>query len=236
MDVRGRMNRPTVSPWTTRLHQYRWLVAPVLAWSAAGLIGVLFLHLGSEVNEGETRVFDTYFLRVAYAMRAAHPWLEGLMRDLSGLGSTVVLLLLTLGVCGYLALTRSRVASAIVLCSIGTGVVAVESLKAAFGRVRPDAAFAAFPATGMSFPSGHSSMSAVVFLTLGALWAHSHDRIWERVYILCVAALLTVLVGVSRAALGVHWATDVIGGWAFGIAWATAWLLIAKRLDGRPGT
>lgn len=202
----------------------------MLAWSAASLIAVLFLHLGSEVNEGETRAFDTYLLRAAQALRAGHPWLEGVMRDLSGLGSTVVLVLLTLCVSGYLALMRSRIAAAIVLCSIGSAVVAVEFFKAGFGRLRPDAAFAAFPAAGMSFPSGHSSMAAVVFLTLGTLWASTHDRLWERVYTVGVAAFLTLLVGISRAALGVHWATDVLGGWAFGIAWASAWLLIAERL------
>ncbi len=202
----------------------------MLAWSGASLIAVLFLHLGSEVNEGETRGFDTYSLRAAQAVRAAYPGLESVMRDLSALGSTVVLVLVTLWVSGYLALMRSRVASAIVLCSIGSAMLGVELFKAGFGRLRPDAAFAAFPAAGMSFPSGHSSMSAVVFLTLGAMWASTQDRLWERMYIVGVAASLTILVGISRVALGVHWATDVLGGWAFGIAWASAWLLVGERL------
>lgn len=229
------MNLPKLPLWRARIHQSRWLVAPVLAWSAASLVAVLFLHLGSEVNEGETLAFDMLSLRAAQAMRAAHPWLESVMRDLSGLGSTVVLVLLTLWVSGYLALMRSRVASAIAVCSIGSAVLAMELFKVGFGRGRPDAAFAAFPATGMSFPSGHSSMAAVVFLTLGAMWASTQDRLWERIYIVGVAATLTILVGISRAALGVHWATDVLGGWAFGIAWASAWLLIAQQLKRQAG-
>ena len=121
--------------------------------------------------------------------------------------------------------------AAIVAVSIGTAAASVELMKTGFGRLRPDASFAQFAATGLSFPSGHSSMSAVVFLTLGVLLARTHARRSERFYILGVAALLTLLVGVSRAALGVHWATDVIGGWAFGTAWATGWLLIASRLE-----
>jgi undecaprenyl-diphosphatase len=81
----------------------------------------------------------------------------------------------------------------------------------------------------MSFPSGHASMSAIVFLTLGALLANTRGRWVERVFILATAAIATFLVGVSRVALGVHWATDVLAGWALGTGWATAWLLVAHR-------
>ncbi|MEZ5701041.1 MAG: phosphatase PAP2 family protein [Burkholderiaceae bacterium] len=88
-------------------------------------------------------------------------------------------------------------------------------------------------ATGLSFPSGHTSMSAIVFLTIGALIAVTHQRAGERAYIVLAACLLTVLVGVSRIALGVHWTTDVIGGWAFGSAWAVVWLQVARMLTRR---
>jgi undecaprenyl-diphosphatase len=105
----------------------------------------------------------------------------------------------------------------------------VAALKAAFGRLRPDPMFAELTVPGLSFPSGHATMSATVFLTAGALIAATHRRWAERAYILSAAALLTALVGVSRAMLGVHWATDVLGGWAFGSAWALLWLLLANR-------
>jgi undecaprenyl-diphosphatase len=71
-------------------------------------------------------------------------------------------------------------------------------------------------------------MSAIAFLTMGALIAATRRRTRERIYILLVAGLLTLLVGISRVALGVHWATDVMGGWAFGAAWAVVWLLVAR--------
>jgi undecaprenyl-diphosphatase len=213
------------------LDRHRLLVAPLVACSAASLLAWLFLLLGSEINEGETRGFDAYFLHAARTIRAAHPWVAEVMRDLSGLGSTVSLFLLTAGACGYLVLTSRRLSAVLVALSVGMATACVELLKAGFGRLRPDAAFSHFAAPGLSFPSGHSSMSAVVLLTLAALVARTHARPSERCYILGVAALLTILVGVSRAALGVHFATDVLGGWAFGTAWATAWLLIASRLS-----
>jgi undecaprenyl-diphosphatase len=87
-------------------------------------------------------------------------------------------------------------------------------------------------APGLSFPSGHAGISAIVFLTLGALLASTRSRAVERSYILGTATLMTVLVGLSRIALGVHWATDVLAGWAFGAVWALIWLMLARRLSG----
>jgi undecaprenyl-diphosphatase len=78
----------------------------------------------------------------------------------------------------------------------------------------------------MSFPSGHAAMSATVFLTVGALLASTRQRRSERAYILVCSMALSMLVGVSRVVLGAHWATDVLGGWTFGCAWATTWLLV----------
>jgi undecaprenyl-diphosphatase len=103
--------------------------------------------------------------------------------------------------------------------------------KAGFARVRPDAQFAQFVADGASYPSGHSSMAAVVYLTLGALIARMHRRRIEKAYILGAAASLALLVGISRAAMGVHWATDVAGGWALGIAWAAACMFTVRWAD-----
>jgi undecaprenyl-diphosphatase len=197
------------------------------------LLAFGFAKLGSEVMEGETRSFDMHALQMADMLRSTHVWLTSVMRDLSGMGSTVVLTLVTTATVGYLVLVNARAAAILVASAVVSGTLLVSVFKGAFGRLRPDIAFAALQESSLSFPSGHASMSAIVYLTLGALIASTRRRWSQRLYILFVAALMTAMVGVSRVALGVHWATDVLGGWAFGAAWAMAWLLLAQYLGRR---
>jgi undecaprenyl-diphosphatase len=135
---------------------------------------------------------------------------------------------------GYLALVSARVTALLVATAVVTGSLCVSGLKAGFGRLRPAADFAEHIAPGLSFPSGHAVVSAIVYLTLGALLASTRSRAIERTYILAMASLMTWLVGLSRIALGVHWATDVLAGWAFGAAWALVWLLLARKLARGP--
>lgn len=213
--------------------RYRSLLKPLLIGLASALLALAFVLLGSEVLEGDTRSFDTHLLHSAQSLRASHIWLAEVLRDLSGLGSTTVLTLFTVATVGYLALVSARTTAFLVGASVATGAILVSVFKSAFGRLRPDAAFAEVVTSGLSFPSGHASMSAVVFLTLGALVASTRNRLGERAYILVTAAFMTLLVGLSRVALGVHWATDVLGGWAFGAGWAMLWLLFARRSGGR---
>lgn len=213
------------------IESLRSLVAPLLAGLSVVLLLLLFALLAGEVFEGGTRSLDTLLLQAAQRYRAAHPHFGEVMRDLSGLGSTVVLSFLVITALAYLVLLSARRTALLVAASTLSGAALIHLLlKPTFGRLRPDLAFADHAAWGMSFPSGHASMSAIVFLTLGALMADTRSRWIERVFILAIASGATFLVGVSRVALGVHWVTDVLAGWALGAAWATGWLLVAHRV------
>lgn len=229
-------DRPT-PPRTCPVHQplarfdsYRPLFRPLIAGLVVVLLVWAFIEISGEMVEGDTGAFDTSILRGAQSLRTGRPWVAEVMRDLSGLGSTAVLTLLTLITVGYLVVVRAPATALLVAAAVIAGSAAINLLKAQFGRPRPDRTFAELLAPGMSFPSGHAAMSAIVFLTLGALLASTRGRAREQVYILAMATLMTVLVGMSRIALGVHWATDVLAGWAFGTAWALIWLLVARRL------
>ena len=225
------MDETAVDPPATRRARLRGLLGPLLVGGAAAAFVALFLLLGGEVLEGDTHALDDLVLRAAQSLRAEHPWFARTMIDVSSLGSrTVLTLFVTVGV-GYLLVVRRPVVALLVAVSASCGGLLVSAFKATFARSRPDAGFAEIVVTGLSFPSGHASMSAAVYLTLGALVAATRSSLRERAYVLAVSALLAGLVGASRVALGVHWLTDVLGGWAFGSAWAIGSLLLARRVS-----
>ena len=203
---------------------------PVVFILIAIALGLFFAYFSSEVAEGDSQAFDLYVVQYAKELRAHHLWLAEVLRDLSGVGSTVVLTILTVGSVGYQAFFRSRMTAALVATSVITGTGWVSLFKALFGRTRPDPSYAEFVVSGLSFPSGHSTMSALVFLTIATVIANTRSRLNQKIYILASAGFMSILVGLSRVGLGVHWATDVIGGWSFGVAWAILWLVIAHWL------
>lgn len=218
-------------PWVPRAR--RSFLRPLLAAGLMLLLAFGFVRLGHEVGEGETQGWDQRLLMAAHGLRAQHPGLTESLRDVTALGSTVVLVLVSGLAVAYLLLNRQRGRAALLALAAGGGTALLFGLKNFFSRVRPDAAFSDTVVSGWSFPSGHTSMSAIVFLTLGSLLAAMRVRQRERIFILATAVLLTALVGVSRVLLGAHWASDVLGGWAFGAAWALLCLLAARLLQAR---
>ena len=198
----------------------------------------LFLELADDVMEGETRDFDE---SVLLAFREdANPddplgprWLEEMARDVTALGGVVVLAFTTIAVTGFFLLQRKWHLGTYVAAAVCTGLVASSFLKAGFDRPRPGLVDHGQVVYTASFPSGHSMLSAVAFLTLGALVAGAQKERSLRIYILSLAGLLTIAVGISRVYLGVHWPTDVLGGWAAGTGWALACWAISRHLRQR---
>jgi undecaprenyl-diphosphatase len=149
------------------------------------------------------------------------------MRDITALGSTAVLSLIVAGVAGFLAVSGMRHAAVMVLLSVLSGVGLSNSLKAGFSRARPEFIPQDMIVYTASFPSGHTTLSAVVYLTLGALLCRTQSSLAVKVYVLSIAAVLTVIVGISRVYLGVHWPTDVLAGWTLGGVWALlCWMVM----------
>ncbi len=230
----------------------RRLISRVIEWlgghELAVMLGTLcvvastwgFVVLASEVAEGRTKSFDDKLLLALRvpgdpATPIGPEWVAESARDVTALGSTLVLMLATLGVAGFLALDRRYAAMAFVLGAVGSGWALSMLLKAAFDRPRPDLVPHLMRVYFSSFPSGHSMMSAVVYGTLGASLSSlvTHRRL--KFYFLSLAAILAGLVGASRVYLGVHYPTDVLAGWSAGLAWSTLCWLVARRLQ-RQGT
>lgn len=194
--------------------------------------------IAQQVAGGKTSEFDR---RVIVALRdPADPsvpigpaWLQEAARDLTSLGSIIVLVMITLAAAGYLFLARKQVAAWLMLIAVFGGIALNSVLKVAFARPRPNFVTHAVQVFTASFPSGHAALSALTYLTVGALLARSQASSTVGIYFMSLAAFLTVLIGISRIYLGVHYPTDVLGGWCIGAAWAIACWTIAERLQAR---
>ncbi|MEO8937341.1 MAG: phosphatase PAP2 family protein [Burkholderiaceae bacterium] len=199
----------------------------------------LFIGISEEVLEGDSHALD---LHILLAMRAdgsatigSHAaGFQEILRDITALGSAVVLGWVTVIVVLYLVVAGQRSSAWFVLLATGSGGMATVLLKWIFDVPRPQLIAHGDYVLSSSFPSGHTMASAVVYLTVGALLTELLPERRLRLYVMTIAVLLTGMVGISRVYLGVHWPTDVLAGWAGGAFWASAWWLLARKL--RPGS
>lgn len=214
------------------------LAVSLSAWAFVGLAG--------EVAEGDTTAFDrTILLALRNPADLSDPigplWMEIAARDLTTLGGFAILTLITTVAVMFLLLTGRKGAAGLVVLSIGGGTLLSSWLKLLFDRARPDLVPHAVEVYTASFPSGHATMTAVAYLTLGALLMRVVHGRRLKVFVMGTAIAIVLIVGLSRVYLGVHWPTDVLAGWSIGFAWATLWWLLAAvlqrrgRIDGDQG-
>jgi len=212
-----------------------WLLGSLFL--IAGLL-LIFIFIAQDVFEGETASFDRAAI---LAFRSAGnisqsvgpPWVEEAVRDVTALGSIIVVVILSGAVLGYLLMLGKRGPALLLLMSVAGGTALNDLLKYVFARPRPDLVLPTTQVFTSSFPSGHAAVSAVVYLTLGALLARDAPSVAGKIYVMAVAILIVFLVGVSRVFLGVHYPTDVLAGWCIGSAWALTCWLAANRLQNR---
>lgn len=185
----------------------------------------MFIELADEVIEGETTTVDE---KILLSLRnpddktdpIGSAFVEDIGRDLTALGGGAILFLLVFGAAGFLCLIHKQRTAIFMLIAIGSGTLVSQLLKLFFDRPRPDLVPHGSYVYTSSFPSGHSMISAVTYLTLAILLARVTQERRAKIFIIAVAVFTTILVGVSRVYLGVHWPTDVAAGWTAGAVWA----------------
>lgn len=197
-----------------------------------------FIELAEEVHEGGTQQFDEWAIRVlrdpTNPDKPIGPrWFAEAARDVTALGGMIVLAIVTAVVIGYLLIEGKHHAALFVTLATLSGVLVSSVLKHFFARPRPDSVAHLSYVYTSSFPSGHSMLSAVVYLTLGSLLMRFASRRRVKLYYLLVAMMLTGLIGISRIFMGVHYPTDVLAGWTAGLVWALLCWLIARMLQRR---
>lgn len=229
-----RLSRPALIRRLRELRKYYdFLTLALLAVIVGAVWG--FVELADEMREGELHRID---MRILHLFRdAGNPnslvgprWFQELMRDATAMGGVLVLTLLSVAVIVTLWMEKHRTAATWLAAAV-LGALAISTLlKNLFERARPELLGTELLPTSFSFPSGHSFLSAAVYLTIGALLTRVIEDMRTRVFVLLVAMSLTVLVGFSRVYLGVHYPSDVLAGWTLGLCWAAlCWLVVWSR-------
>jgi undecaprenyl-diphosphatase len=217
-------------------HEIEWLLVGV----AVCLLLWGFLALASEVMEGDTRTLDD---KILLALRKADDpsrpigpeWVESSLLDLTAIGGPTVLGLVVVSVAGFLVLQTRYHTALVIIATAASGEVANFVMKNLFLRPRPDVVPHLREVASTSFPSGHAMESAIIYLTLGAMLMRLAERRVTKVYCIGMAVFVTLLVGISRVYLGVHYPTDVVAGWMFGFFWASVCWIIARRFEKETG-
>ncbi len=214
-----------------------WLRATDLELIGALLVIALLLYAFLELGE-DTLTIDE---RILLALRTPDDLsrglgglsVEGMMRDLTALGSGTIAFLVALAFVGWLLLTRRPGAALFVtIAMLGAGVLN-ELLKESFGRERPTIVPYLMGASDLSFPSGHTMVSAVLYPTMAELVGRMMGPRSVRIYLMSFALLVTLLVAFSRVYLGVHYPSDVLGGLSAGFASALVCGIAARLLQRR---
>lgn len=197
-----------------------WLGAGVIligTWSFIRMAELIENQGGHPLDESILK----WFRQTEDVGQLRGPWWMGeVMRDLTALGSPLILGLLTVVTTGYLVVSRRPHAAWLVTISASGGGWLNFALKEWYDRPRPEVVPPLTVVSGLSFPSGHAQISTIVFLTVASVMGRLATTPARRVYILGIALVLSILVGISRVALGVHYPTDVLAGWIVGVIWS----------------
>lgn len=199
--------------------------------ACAGSILILLLA-GEFLRRGHIVWWDDAILRALRtpgdANRPIGPhWLAVAMPNITALGSGAILVMLVTLATGALMIERLWITATSLAMGTLSDSLVISAAKSWFARPRPAIVPHLADVSSQSFPSAHSANSAMVYLMLAALLVQIVQRRMLRHYIMVAAAIVIVLIGTSRAYLGVHYPSDIIIGWCFGILWAAFWWFLA---------
>lgn len=156
-------------------------------------------------------------------------WFLDFIQDISSFGSVTAVILITILTSGLLIIKKEYVLlNSFLTTIIGGGLIEL-LMKEIFSRPRPQIVSHLVNVDTYSFPSGHSAISTIVYLALAFLIFKFEIKRSIKLYFLSSAIFLILLIGFSRIYLGVHFPSDVLGGWALGLTWISSRLMFSNK-------
>lgn len=203
----------------------RWMythlaVATILKVALGSFLIFSFYELADEVRDGETLAFDETVL--LWLNNLSAPWLDNFFLTVTNLGGVAFVAAVGIALTAFMAVRRRWRHMWVVIVGLGGAALLNVILKLLFERVRPDLWQQLVVETSFSFPSGHAMASAALAGVAIYFIVRSHLRVWLKSTLIVGVVVYVALVGFSRLYLGVHYPTDVVGGWLV----TSLWLLV----------
>jgi membrane-associated phospholipid phosphatase len=216
-----------VNFWRSRINPK---IAPLI--TTVGIVGLitclliiyLVAEISDEVLEQEAFAFDKTILLWIHSF--ANPTLDRIMHIVTSLNNPDIVSIVAGVALIMLLWKRCYPEAKIFVIDCAGGVVLSYGLKSVFGKTRPDLWQSAIEEVSFSYPSGHALGSTVLYGFLAYLFATRFPRFSGLIYLLAVT--LIGAVGLSRLYLGVHWPTDILGGYGIGFLWLTFCITMLK--------
>lgn len=205
--------------------------APFTVWVALSAAGLLFfLGLAEDVLSRDPFVAaDVRIMNLVAALRSMPT--ARVMLFFTYLGNWQIIVSSGAAVLVLLLLSQRRRMALFLTGAVAGGELLYAVMKMLFHRTRPDLGFSLITRNGYAFPSGHAVMSVVFYGILGFFLWKIAARGWHKALILIGTAALIFLIGLSRVYLGAHWPSDVLAGWAVGLAFLALFLAFFVDLE-----
>ncbi|MFA5994070.1 MAG: phosphatase PAP2 family protein [Parcubacteria group bacterium] len=198
----------------------------LLGWTI-GLLVLFFALTGNVLLTGPLTVADEQIMQ--WVMSVRNSVLTDVFLFFTFMGSMSVIVYFGIVVLLVLSLFKQGRSMQFLFVSVVGAELLNRTLKIAIGRMRPDAMLSLTSSDGYAFPSGHAAAATTFYgALLFIIWPWCQNR-WQKNLAAFLVGMMIFLVGLSRIYLGVHWATDVVGGWLFGIMILLITLMLHKR-------